>query len=206
MSTAPVPRWTRGRFAFYAGCRALTTLAFGLLYRHFTRDADRLPARGPVLVVANHQSYFDPPVLATRLNRPVNFVARSGLFRVPILRWIIMGLGATPIREDGSDTRAMRVVLALLEEGHVVALFPEGTRTLDGRVSEFKRGLISIIKRAKCPVMPMALEGAFDAWPRQRTWPVAASRDKTTASVQGIFQPSRSDSRLLPSNGMISWP
>jgi len=166
-----VPRWTPARRAVYLLCCRIVRFLLGLLYRHRTLHADRVPRSGPVLLLSNHQSYLDPPVLGSRLPRRINFVARAGLFRVPGLAWLITALGATPVRDDAPDTRAMRTVLALLQNGCAVALFPEGTRSPDGRVHPFKRGLVSIVRRARCPVVLVAVEGCYDAWPRSRSLP-----------------------------------
>ncbi len=149
--------------------RGLTSLFF----RQRTFHAEFVPASGACLLIANHQSYLDPPAIGSAIrHRQVDYVARLGLFKSPILRWIISALNATPIREDGGgDIAAMKEILRRLEAGRAVLLFPEGTRTSNGAMEDFKRGVAVLVKRAKCPVVPIAIEGAFDAWPRHRKFP-----------------------------------
>lgn len=165
------------RILFYEFGRALVLLVFVLVYRFRWFGRRNVPARGPVLIVANHQSYFDPPLIgAPARQRQLDFIARGGLFRSRPLAWLMSALNATPIREQGGDTRAIRDVLARLAAGRAVVIFPEGSRTPDGSVGEFKRGVALLVERAACPVVPVAVEGAFDAWPRDRPFPLLFGR------------------------------
>lgn len=126
-----------------------------------------MPRTGACLIIANHQSYLDPPLIGLTTLRPLHYVARIGLFESAAFAWLIRALNAVPIRESGSDAKAMREVLKRLEGGASVVLFPEGARTHDGAVRPFKRGVGLIVKKSHCPVVPMAIEGAYDAWPRR---------------------------------------
>jgi len=143
------------------------------LYRLRLHGRERMPRRGPLLVVSNHQSYFDP-VLIGLLFPPTRipaFMARTGLFVNPAFATLLRFLRAIPLRQDESDMKAIRAALERLEGGEVVALFPEGARTYDGDLREFKRGAGLLMKRSKCPLIPVAIEGAFDVWPRTRSFP-----------------------------------
>lgn len=147
---------------------------FGVVFYRLRRfGAERLPPRGPVLIVANHQSHLDPPLLGSSSSvRQWNFIARIGLFRHRGFGWLITALNSIPVKDDGeADLAAMREALARLARGEVVMIFAEGTRSPDGALHEFLRGVTVLVKRAKCPVMPAAIEGAFDAWPRGRAFP-----------------------------------
>lgn len=126
----------------------------------------RLPKRGAYLLVANHQSYLDPPIVGACV-RGRQFVplARVGLFGGRFGRHISI-LNSIPIDQTKGDTGAMRKALAALEQGFPVCIFPEGARTPDGRIHEFKRGAALILRRSRCPVVPVAIEGGFEAWPR----------------------------------------
>lgn len=142
------------------------------LFRLRTIRRGRLPAKGALLIIANHQSYLDPPLVTMAVGpRRICFLARAGLFKPWWLRTVIRYFNAHPLKESGHDPRAMRTVLALLEAGEAVLVFPEGSRSFDGSMTAFKRGIALLIRRAKCPVVPVAIEGAFDAWPRTRKWP-----------------------------------
>jgi 1-acyl-sn-glycerol-3-phosphate acyltransferase len=156
------------------------------LFRLRTIRRGRLPAKGGVLIIANHQSYLDPPLVTMAVGpRRICFLARSGLFRPWWLRTVIRYFNAHPLKENGHDPRAMRTVLALLEAGEAVLVFPEGSRSFDGSMTPFKRGIALLIKRAKCPVAPVAIEGAFDAWPRTRKRPAL----RPIATMMGALIP-----------------
>lgn len=161
-----------GRILFYEFGRAIVFLVFVGFFRFRWFGARNVPATGPLLIVANHQSYLDPPIIGAPIrHRQLDYVARAGLYKSRVLSWMMTALNATPIREDGSDTRALKDVLTRLEQGRAVVLFPEGSRTGDGALLPFKRGVAVIVKRSECPVLPVAIEGAFDAWPRSESLP-----------------------------------
>jgi 1-acyl-sn-glycerol-3-phosphate acyltransferase len=164
--------WTPLRRGFYSLGRVLCRIVFTLLYRIHSEGTENVPRHGAVLMVANHQSYLDPPVIGCVLRRRrIDFVARRGLWRNRLLAPVIDALCAIPIDEEGGDLSAMREVLRRLEMGHTALIFPEGSRTTDGTVQSFKRGVALLVKRAGCPVIPVAVEGCFDAWPRHRRRP-----------------------------------
>ena len=161
-----------GRILFYEFGRTIILVVFVVLFRYRWFGARRVPTDGALLIVANHQSYLDPPIIGAPIRqRQLDYVARAGLYKSRFLSWIIAALNATPIQEDRSDTRAVKDVLARLEQGRAVVLFPEGSRSRFGAVDEFKRGVAVIVKRSRCPVLPVAIEGAFDTWPRSRVLP-----------------------------------
>ena len=144
---------------------------FRLFYRIRITGQDRVPTEGPVLLVANHGSFFDPPIVGATLRvRDTNFLARRSLFKGP-LGWLIRRLNSIPLEDNAGDVKAIRQVLERLGEGEPVLIFPEGSRTYDGRLQPFRDGARLIIRRAKCPVVPIAIEGAYDTWPRTRKLP-----------------------------------
>jgi len=152
---------------FYECCWSLLWVVLTLFYRLRVVGGERVPRTGPLLVVANHQSFLDPPLVGMGIpGRHLNFIARGGLFSSRLFGGLIRALNAVPIKESGSDTAAIRTALEQLAAGRAVLIFPEGSRTPDGAVHEFKRGAWVLLSRAKCTVVPAAVEGAFDAWPR----------------------------------------
>lgn len=157
---------------FYQVCWTALWLVFTSVYRLRVRGAANIPSDGPLLVVANHQSLIDPPCIGMAFKgRQLNFIARDGLFKNPVFAALIRGLNAVPIKENGSDTAAIRTALEQLGMGRALLIFPEGTRSPDGEIHEFKRGFWLLMSRAKCPVLPVAIEGAYRAFPRGRAWP-----------------------------------
>lgn len=159
--------------AFYELGRAMLMVSLTLVYRLRRFGLHNMPARGACLIVANHQSYFDPPLVGLCVRgRQFHSVARVGLFERPGLALLIRMLNAIPVEEGGQpDVSAVKESLRRLERGGAVCLFPEGSRTPDGSLQPFQRGAGLIVKRAGCPVVPVAIEGAFDAWPRTRRFP-----------------------------------
>ena len=127
---------------------------------------ERMPAHGPVLVVANHQSYYDPPLIGGGIkSRPLDYLARAGLFKNPLFGRFISAFNAFPIKEDTGDRAALNAVIDRLHAGGAVLLFPEGRRTRDGHVMPLKRGMALILRKARCPLLPVAIDGVFDAFP-----------------------------------------
>jgi 1-acyl-sn-glycerol-3-phosphate acyltransferase len=160
------------RIFFFAALRHALVLAFRVVYRAQVSGRDGVPAHGPLLIAANHQSFIDPPAIGSFVRtRQLNFVARGGLFCFAPFAWFISFLNALPLREDGSDTAAIKETLRRLEQGRAILIFPEGSRTKDGQMHEFKRGVALLVKKARCPVVPVAIAGAYEAWPATRTFP-----------------------------------
>jgi 1-acyl-sn-glycerol-3-phosphate acyltransferase len=127
-----------------------------------------VPATGGVLLVANHSSHLDPPLVGTSLSRPVHFLARSTLGRFAPFRWFLDALGVLFVDREGSAREGIQAAIEALRAGEVVCMFPEGTRSTDGRVQEFERGALLVLRRAPVVVVPVGIEGAFDALPRGR--------------------------------------
>jgi 1-acyl-sn-glycerol-3-phosphate acyltransferase len=121
--------------------------------------ADRVPQTGPLIVVSNHASDFDPLILSSAVRRPVAYMAKEELFRVPVLKQAITLYGAYPVKRGSADRSAVRAALASLEQGWAVGVFITGTRTADGRVSEPKLGAALIAAKAQAPLLPVCLWG-----------------------------------------------
>jgi 1-acyl-sn-glycerol-3-phosphate acyltransferase len=151
----------------YDACRYIALWFLWICFGFRRYRLDRLPKRGAYLLVANHQSYLDPPILGICV-RGRQFVplARIGLFDWKYVGPLIAKVNSIPIDQSKGDTGAMRKALKALDQGHPVGIFPEGARTPDGKIHEFKRGAALLLRRSKCPVVPVAIDGAFEAWSR----------------------------------------
>jgi 1-acyl-sn-glycerol-3-phosphate acyltransferase len=147
-------------------CYALAALFFG--FRAFGRE--HVPPTGPVLVVANHQSNLDPPLVGLALSRQLKYLARHGLFFWP-LSWLIRALGAVPLDKKAGGLNGMRTTLNLLKNDEAVLVFPEGSRTHDGKLGPLLPGFCVLARRSGATVVPVAIEGAYDALPRGSTLP-----------------------------------
>ncbi|MCU0542834.1 MAG: 1-acyl-sn-glycerol-3-phosphate acyltransferase [Oscillatoriaceae cyanobacterium Prado104] len=121
--------------------------------------AENVPASGPLVVVSNHASDFDPPILSNCMRRPVAFMAKEELFKVPILKQAISLYGAYPVKRESADRSAIRSALNSLENGWATGVFLQGTRTPDGRITDPKLGAALIAAKAKAPLLPVSLWG-----------------------------------------------
>jgi len=121
--------------------------------------AENVPQEGPLVVVSNHASDFDPPILSCSMRRPVAFMAKEELFRIPLLKQGIELYGAYPVKRGAADRSAIRAALKCLEEGWAVGLYLGGTRTPDARITEPKQGAAWIAAKAKVPLLPVSLWG-----------------------------------------------
>jgi cytidylate kinase len=145
-------------------CQAFCTLFFR--YRSYGRE--NLPRTGSFILASNHQSFLDPVFCGIAVKRHLTYVARDTLFRNWFFGPLIASVNAIPIGRDRADIAAMRLVIDRLRQGGAVCLFPEGTRTDDGRVIPVKPGFGLLCRRSKATVVPVLIDGAFELWPRHR--------------------------------------
>ncbi|MGA3065449.1 MAG: lysophospholipid acyltransferase family protein [Tepidisphaeraceae bacterium] len=142
-------------------CRIVTTCAFDLK----VYGEENVPERGGVLLVANHQSYLDPVLIGVRLPRQLSYMAKSELFENPRAARLLRWLHSFPVHQGTADVGAVRETIVRLRSGRALAIFPEGSRTSDGQMLPMQRGVALVIRRAKVPVIPVAIFGAYEAWP-----------------------------------------
>jgi 1-acyl-sn-glycerol-3-phosphate acyltransferase len=151
--------------------KASFRLAFTLGLQLRAYGQRHVPESGGVLLLSNHQSFLDPPLVGVPVGRWLTYMARASLYRNPLFGELIRSFNAFPVRRGAVDRQAMRRAIELLNEGHGVVMFPEGSRTPDGSLQPFKGGFRLLLRRAPVPVVPVAIDGAFDAWPRYRRLP-----------------------------------
>jgi 1-acyl-sn-glycerol-3-phosphate acyltransferase len=120
---------------------------------------ENVPREGPVLVVANHMTNWDPPVLSLSLGRFVVFMGKEELFRYRLLNPFVAGLGIFPVSRGRMDRTALRSAERTLSEGLALAMFPEGSRSQDGRLGQAQPGSARIALRCRVPVLPAAITG-----------------------------------------------
>jgi 1-acyl-sn-glycerol-3-phosphate acyltransferase len=152
--------------ALYRLCRGLLRVLFRLFNRWEVTGREQVPATGGVLLIANHTSYADPPIVGTACPRPVHFMAKAELFEIPLLAGLIRRTHAFPVRRGRADGAALRRAIRLLRDGEVLLVFPEGTRSPDGRLMELEPGAAFIAMQAQVQVVPVAILGADRLLPR----------------------------------------
>jgi len=150
----------------YRAIRVFARLTAVVLFRFRSFGAQHMPSTGPVLVCSNHQSHLDPVLVGLVFKRRLNFVARKSLFTFAPLRWLIEFLDAIPIDRDGVGLEGIKESIRRLRRDEAVLIFPEGTRTHDGELQDLKPGFCSLARRTKAALLPVAIDGAYLAWPR----------------------------------------
>ena len=155
----------------YALVKLVAFALMRLLFRLETRDPGRVPAAGPALLVSNHSSVLDPPLIASASRRRLAFLAKAELFRIPVFGALLRRLGARPLRRADSDPAAMRAALRVLEEGGALLVFPEGTRGPEGvlRPARAGAGMLAVVSGAA--VVPVYVSGSGRAWPKGARFP-----------------------------------
>lgn len=143
---------------------------FTFWFRYRARGLEKIP-RGGALLLINHQSFLDPLFVGVGMRRPVSYLARDSLFRVPLLGWILRNTYVMPISRESAGTESLRLSIDRCRQGYLVGIFPEGTRTIDGSVGPFKPGFVAIARRCGVPVIPVGVAGAFEAYPRTVRFP-----------------------------------
>ena len=171
------PGHSLGRIAWWYLLHFLCYLYFAPLHRYRCWGVHHIPRTGPVLLVSNHQSYFDPILVGLGgHHRQPYAMARSTLWDVKILDQIITSMNAIPVEQGTADFTSLRQCIGVLKDDHALLIFPEGERTATGETQPFATGTMLLIKRAKPVVVPVAIEGAYHVFPRHARVPHPGGR------------------------------
>ena len=135
------------------------------LYRIEVEGTEHVPQDGPVVIASNHLSFLDPLVLGVVLPRPIAFIARGDLFKIPGLGWLLRKLYAIPVERGSGDLAAVKAAIRALREGMAFGIFPEGRRSRSGKLEPFKTGAAAIALRTGATVVPVAITGTDEIWP-----------------------------------------
>jgi 1-acyl-sn-glycerol-3-phosphate acyltransferase len=149
----------------YRTCQFGSWLLCRLCFPTRVIGLENIPKTGPVVLASNHQSWLDIPIVTAFVPRHVSFVAKDSLAKGPVMAHILEHSGAVLLKRGESDVNAMREMVAHLAEDDCLCVFPEGTRTKDGSLGEFQRGVLLAARKGKALVVPTAISGSFDAWP-----------------------------------------
>jgi len=157
-----------------------------------------LPAEGGVLVCSNHQSFFDPVLVGISFKPQLGYLARKTLFRFFLFGWIIRYLDAIPIDRSGMGVGGVKEMLRRLRREEIVHIFPEGTRSKDGALQTLQPGFLALARRGRCQILPMAVSGAFDAWPRSAKFPrLATLSSEVGPAISAAAIQEMSDEQLI---------
>lgn len=147
----------RALFKFYFGWRVY--------------NPERVPLTGPVILAANHSSYLDPPLVGAGVKRDINYLARENLFRFPIVGAVLRSWNSVPVDREGGGAAGLRAILDRLLKGGAIILFPEGTRSRDGKLQSARSGIGLTVIKSEAPVVPARVFGTFEAYGRQMKLP-----------------------------------
>ncbi len=142
---------------FYSFLRIFFRLFFKLFFRARVLGKENVPADGAIILAANHVSNWDPPFLATFLDRNVNYMAKEELFANKIFAAAITNLGVFPVKRGTADRNAIKRALQVLKDDGCLGLFPEGTRSRTGALGKAEAGVGLIAAMSKAPLIPAAI-------------------------------------------------
>ncbi|MDD3468961.1 MAG: lysophospholipid acyltransferase family protein [Thermoguttaceae bacterium] len=155
---------------WYVGTRRFFLMLMQYRYgvRFHYSGLENLDGTEAMLLAANHESFMDPPAIGAGIPEMINYLARESLFRNPLFGAHLRAINVIPLDLDSSSGAVigMKESIKRLNAGEKLLVFPEGTRTEDGEIHEFKPGFVILAKRAKCPILPIAIAGAYERLPK----------------------------------------
>lgn len=152
------------RKTFYLFFKAIFWIIFSCFFGLEVKDAENVPRNGGVIVAANHTSYLDPPVIGVALKRQATYMAREGLFKIPLLRTFVAAF-SFPIKRGKPTPSTIKEAVQRLRRGELIVMFPEGGRSQDGTFLDPKRGVGLIASMSKAVVVPALIRGTEKAFP-----------------------------------------
>lgn len=176
----------------YFICHRLARAFARAVFDHRLVGEENRIEEGPALICANHVSFLDPPLVSVSFDREIHFLARRTLYSNPVARWLFPRVNVIPVDQERSGYGGLKTVIRLLGEGHRVLIFPEGSRSPDGRLQPAQPGTGLIVAKTRVPVVPVRIFGAYEALPVGAACP----RLSTTTVVAG--EPLRFDREPLP--------
>jgi len=140
-------------------------IGFSFFYIYFTifhrwqiKGRKNVPDSGPLLIMANHTSNFDPPIVSCAVNQRVYYLGKKELFNNPVFNWLFTKLGVIPIKRGKPDISAIKKVFKIMDEKKMLVIFPEGTRNKPGKLGKPKAGAILIALKSKVPILPVGIK------------------------------------------------
>ncbi|MEO6035762.1 MAG: lysophospholipid acyltransferase family protein [Verrucomicrobiota bacterium] len=150
---------------------SLFRLMYATYFHWKVYNPERVPQSGPLILASNHASFLDPPLVGCGFRRDINFLARESLFRFPGVGALLRSWNAVPVDRDGGGARGLKAILDRLHNGAAIILFPEGTRTLDGKLQPSRSGIGLTVIKSDAPVVPVRVFGTFEAYGKHIKFP-----------------------------------
>lgn len=171
MNDSPEPQRSLVKTYGYWSCHQFCRVTALLGWRVRCFGQSHFPATGGGLICANHQSHLDPVLIGCCCPRRMNFLAKKSLFQFGPFGALIGFLDAIPLEREGIGIAGVKETIRRTRRGELLLLFPEGARTHDGQVAPLLPGAASIARRTHVPLIPVGIDGSFQAWPRTRPLP-----------------------------------
>ena len=144
---------------------------YATYFRWRVFNPENVPVDGSVILASNHASFLDPPLVGSGLRRDINYLARESLFRFPGIGALLHSWNAVPVDRDGGGARGLKAILDRLLAGGAIILFPEGTRSLDGKLQPARSGIGLTVIKSTAPVVPVRVFGTYEAYGRNLKFP-----------------------------------
>lgn len=144
-------------------CKWTVRFLIVLFYRHKIYGQEHLP-QGGGMIVSNHCSFLDPPILGASFPGKIYFLARQSLFKFAPFSWLLRQLCTHPVSAGKGNINTLKTALELIQDGKKVVIFPEGTRSRDGLIQPGQPGVGMLVQRSRCRVIPVYIHGTYEAW------------------------------------------
>ena len=154
----------------YTVAKLISYIFCKIYFRLEVNGADNIPKKGGVLVASNHSSFLDPVIVGVGISRQTYYLTKQSLFEIPIFRLLIKALHTIPVRRELVSVSTFKELIKSLNAKKAIILFPEGTRSLDGKLGQGKVGVGMIALKADVPIIPAYIDGAIKAFPKNGKW------------------------------------
>jgi 1-acyl-sn-glycerol-3-phosphate acyltransferase len=168
-------------FSYRCGWLFFRTL-YATYFRWRVYGAENVPTTGGLILASNHASFLDPPLVGSGLKRDINYLARESLFRFPLIGVVLRSWNSVPVDRDGGGAKGLKIILGRLLDGAGIILFPEGTRSQDGKLQPARAGIGLVVAKSDAPLVPVRVFGTFEAYGRNHKFP----RPKRIAVKYGL--------------------
>ncbi len=152
-------------FVYFLGWK-MFRLVYATYFHWRVYNPERVPLSGPVILASNHASFLDPPLVGAGVRRGINYLARESLFRFPGIGWLLRKWNSVPVDRDGGGAAGLKAILDRLLAGGAIILFPEGTRTRDGKLQPARSGIGLTVIKSSAVVIPVRTFGTYEAYGR----------------------------------------
>jgi len=154
----------------YTVAKLISYILCKIYFRLEVNGADNIPEKGGVLVASNHSSFLDPVIVGVGISRQTYYLTKQNLFEIPIFGLLIRALHTIPVKREQVSISTFKELIKSLNAKKAIILFPEGTRSIDGKLGQGKMGVSMLALKADVPIVPAYIDGATKAFPKDGKW------------------------------------